>query len=51
MRKNKLYLVKREVWATNIKTAMISKGSIYSVELADDKFQPLTDKPIGFKKK
>lgn len=47
-----MYLVKKEVMATSIKNAMIEKGVIYSIEIADEKFQPVSNnKKIGFSKK
>lgn len=52
--KKKMYLVKREVIATDIKHAMSPKGKIYSIEEASKEDQALLipDKKItGFKKK
>ena len=50
--KKKLWLVKREVRANSLKEAMITKGHIYEISLADDKYQPDTDKKdVGFKNK
>ena len=47
----KLYLVKREVYATSIEQALKQKGKVYEVSLAEDKFQPVVEKPIvGFEK-
>ncbi len=52
MRKKKMYLVKREVIAGSIKEAMVKRGTIYSIEIAEDKFQPDEQKKfLGFKKK
>lgn len=47
--KKKMYLVKREVLATDIKKAMRAPGKIYSIELADERHQPTDNKPLGFK--
>lgn len=47
--KYKMYLVKREVMARNIKHAMSVKGTIYSLELVDEEHQPEYKKKIGFK--
>ena len=46
MKKKKLYLVKREVWATNIFTAMKNKGSIYEISETDKEKE---NKKISFK--
>ena len=48
MAEKKMYLVKREVIANNIREAMNGKGKIYCVELAEDKFQE--NIKIGFDK-
>lgn len=45
--KKKLYLVKREVFATTIKEAMTNDGIIYEISLAEEKFQPASDKPVN----
>lgn len=53
MAKQKMYLVKREVMARNIEEAMKNDGEIYSIELADSRFQPEEKKQkpiIGFSK-
>lgn len=51
MRK-KLYLVKREVVATNIRQAMIAKGIIYEIVVTEQKDWPeIKNKKLGFKKK
>lgn len=42
--KEKLYLVKREVRARNIKEAMNKDGVIYEIVLADEKFQQEEEK-------
>jgi hypothetical protein len=48
----KLYLVSREVMASSIRDAISSKGKVYRVELAEDKFQPEEDKKLaGFSSK
>lgn len=51
--KKKLYLVKREVWATNVEHALVTKGVVYEVVLAEDRLQPENQpKPIkGFENK
>lgn len=50
MKKNlKMFLVKREVRAKNIKEAMVKPGRIYSIEEAVDVFQDEIDN-IGFEK-
>lgn len=46
-----MYLVKREVFATSVEKAITSKGKIYSIELADDKFQIKKKPDVGFTKK
>lgn len=52
MSSKKLYLVKREVLATSLAKALISKGHVYEIMLAEDKFQPENKKEsLGFKKK
>jgi hypothetical protein len=53
MRKEKkIYLVKREVKATSIASAMRERGFIYSIEMVDEKLQPESKKgPLGFKPK
>ena len=49
--KNKLYLVKREVYAKNLKEALTKSGEVYSVEEALNQVPPEEDKKeIGFKK-
>ncbi len=51
-KKKQLYLVKREVLATDINKAMIARGTIYEVALAEDKSQPENIlPPLGFKSK
>lgn len=48
----KLYLVKREVYAKDIRAAAIKKGTVYEIVLADERFQPDNEKKdVGFKKK
>ena len=51
--KKKLWIVKREVLATTVEKAIhASRGRIYGVEEADEKYQPQeSGKKIGFKKK
>lgn len=50
-KKEKLYLVKREVYAKSLRGALAGKGSIYEVTLADEKFQPEEPKKeMGFNK-
>ena len=52
MTKKKLYLVKREVFATSVKKAMMERGTIYEIQLADEKYQPQEEKEsAGFKTK
>lgn len=51
MHKKKLYLVKYEVRANSISEALKTRGVVYGIELADDKYQPETTKKLGFKKK
>ena len=52
MKKKKMYLVKREVIATSVERAIHTKGVVYEVTLAEDKVQPLEEKPkLGFIKK
>lgn len=46
-----MYLVSREVLATSIKGAIEGKGVVYSVVLAEDKFQPNPRSQMGFKNK
>lgn len=46
--KKKMYLVKREVIASNIKDAMVKRGRIYCIELAEEKSQPEENKSVGF---
>ncbi len=51
MRK-KMYIVKYEVIATSIKRAIKTRGIIYEVSVAEEKFwPPLKDKKTGFKPK
>lgn len=47
----KLYLVKREVWATSIEKAATAKGTVYEISVAEDRFQNEKQKKVGFKKK
>jgi len=49
--KERMYLVKKEVIAKNIKEAMYKDGKIYCIELAEEKFQPEDNKEVGFNKK
>lgn len=50
--KLKMYIVKKEVLATCIEKAVHGKGVCYSVELAEEKYQPEEKKkPTGFVKK
>lgn len=52
--KKKLYLVSREVLASNIREAINKKGVVYSVTIAEDKYQPENSEKkdkIGFIKK
>jgi len=46
----KMYIVKREVIASSVKEALTAKGHVYEITIAEDKYQPLTYKPIGFTK-
>ncbi len=51
IQKKKLYLVSREVYATNVKQALNKKGVVFAVSLAEEKLQPVDEKKItGFKK-
>jgi len=52
MKIKKLYLVKREVIATNLKQALTAPGTVYEVSLSEEKNwpQPKKTKPLGFKK-
>ena len=43
----KLYIVKREVLARNIKEAMNNRGTIYGIELAADTLQPVIKNPFN----
>lgn len=36
----RLFLVKREVYADSIEKALSTKGKIYEILLADERFQP-----------
>lgn len=48
-KQSKLYLVKREVYANSMKDALVKSGTIYEVQLAEEKSQPIPDKkPAGF---
>jgi hypothetical protein len=49
MDKKKIFLVKREVIASNIKEAMRKKGRIYSIEETEEEVKK--DKSVGFDKK
>ena len=52
MKKKKLYLVCREVYATSLEKALRTKGIIYDVRQAEDKLQPPEEKPkLGFNQK
>ena len=45
-----MYIVKKEVLATNIAQALKAKSTVYSIELAAPEYQPLPKKkPIGIK--
>ncbi len=48
--KKKLYIVKKEVFATSIEKAATAKGHVFAIELAADAFQPENKKSPGFKK-
>lgn len=45
-----MYLVKYEVIATSLKRAMRTKGVVYEVVVAEEKFWPEEKKKVGFKK-
>ena len=46
----KMWIVKREVLARNLKEAIKNDGRIYAVEEADQKYQPIEEKKLtGFK--
>lgn len=48
--KKRMYLVKREVIATSMAKAIVGRGKVYEITLADDKFQPKDPSPrVGFK--
>ena len=47
----KLFIVRKEVYATSIEKAIYAKGKTVYVELAKDEFQPEIKKKLGFKKK
>ena len=51
--KQKLYLVKREVVATSLKSALTRPGHVYEIVLADEKNWPEQKKKnkLGFSKK
>lgn len=53
LKKQKLYLVKREVIATSIQKAMTNKGTIYSIEVTEEKSWPEQKKKekLGFENK
>lgn len=52
MKRQKMYLVKREVIATSVKAALTASGHVYEIALADEKNWPLQKtKLTGFKKK
>lgn len=44
----KLYLVKREVYASSTESAVKSKGRVYEITLADEKYQPAPILKAGF---
>lgn len=48
MKKQKLYLVKREVYASNIKEALTKDGIVYEIQTAGEENQPEENKKIGF---
>ena len=48
MKKKKLYLVKREVYAYSIKEAVKEDGEIYEIQLADERFQDKKNPNVGF---
>ena len=49
MRKQKLYLVKCEVMASNAAEAMTKKGEVYEVQEAAKEYQPDNEKKVeGF---
>ena len=45
----KLYLVKREVVASNVVEAMKNKGTIYEIQLTEEKMWPENKNKVGFK--
>lgn len=47
----RMWIVKREVLATSLIKAATGKGKVYSIEEADEKFQPEKKKKVGFNKK
>jgi len=49
--KEKMYLVKREVMAKNIREAMYKPGKIYEIQIAAAEYQPEETKEVGFDKK
>ncbi len=49
MKKKRLWLVRREVWAFDIEDAIAGTGEVYGAELADEKFQPDSERKVkGF---
>lgn len=46
MKKKKLYLVKREVFASNIKEAMTAKGKIYEIQECEKPMEK--ESKVGF---
>lgn len=46
MPKEKLWIVKREVYASTIKQAMVKRGHIYAIEEANN--TPDKEKKVGF---
>lgn len=53
LKKKKLYLVKREVFATSLKAAMTGRGTIYSIEEGLTPVNPPEEKkkPVSFQDK
>lgn len=49
--RKKVYFVKREAIARTLKEAMTKPGSIYEIQLAEEKLWPEEKKNIGFTKK
>lgn len=52
-KQNKMFIVKREVWAKDMKEALHKDGEVYEVSLASEeqyRLQSINNNPIGFNK-